>query len=119
MATSTNKVVNIIPTFGTSTTNVSYSVDVKETEKNGITTSEEAIINEHLDFIKKYIRLDTVGENKINLVVGKTVVSVIDLSKLVAGGGGTSSSEFEISRDEDDPEIVIVNVKDPEVDPDD
>ena len=116
MAVSTNKVVNIIPTFGTSTTNVSYSVDVKETEKNGITTSEEAIINEHLDFIKKYIRLDTVGENKINLVVGKTVVSVIDLSKLVAGGTG-ASSEFEISRDVDDPEIVIVNVKDPEVDP--
>ena len=116
MATSTNKVVNIIPTFGTSTVNVSYSVDVNETEKNGITTSEEAIINEHLDFIKKYIRLDTVGENKINLVVGKTVVSVIDLSKLVAGGTG-ASSEFEISRDEDDPEIVIVNVKDPEVDP--
>ena len=119
MAANTNKVVNIIPTFGTSTVNVSYSVDVKETEKNGITTSEEAIINEHLDFIKKYIRLDTVGENKINLVVGKTVVSVIDLSKLVAGGGTSSSSEFEISRDEDDPEIVIVNVKDPEVDPDD
>ena len=116
MAVSTNKVVNIIPTFGTSTTNVSYSVDVKETEKNGITTSEEAIINEHLDFIKKYIRLDTVGDNKINLVVGKTVVSVIDLSKLVAGGTG-ASSEFEISRDVDDPEIVIVNVKDPEVDP--
>ena len=116
MAANTNKVVNIIPTFGTSTTNVSYSVDVKETEKNGITTSEEAIINEHLDFIKKYIRLDTVGDNKINLVVGKTVVSVIDLSKLVAGGTG-ASSEFEISRDEDDPEIVIVNVKDPEVDP--
>ena len=116
MAVSTNKVVNIIPTFGTSTTNVSYSVDVKETEKNGITTSEEAIINDHLDFIKKYIRLDTVGENKINLVVGKTVVSVIDLSKLVAGGTG-ASSEFEISRDVDDPEIVIVNVKDPEVDP--
>ena len=118
MAVSTNKVVNIIPTFGTSTTNVSYSVDVKETERNGITTSEEAITNEHLDFIKKYIRLDTVGDNKINLVVGKTVVSVIDLSKLVAGGTG-ASSEFEISRDEDDPEIVIVNVKDPEVDPDD
>ena len=118
MAANTNKVVNIIPTFGTSTTNVSYSVDVKETEKNGITTSEEAIINEHLDFIKKYIRLDTVGDNKINLVVGKTVVSVIDLSKLVAGGTG-ASSEFEISRDEDDPEIVIVNVKDPEVNPDD
>ena len=118
MAVSTNKVVNIIPTFGTSTTNVSYSVDVKETEKNGITTSEEAIINEHLDFIKKYIRLDTVGDNKINLVVGKTVVSVIDLSKLVAGGTG-ASSEFEISRDVDDPEIVIVNVKDPEVDPND
>lgn len=118
MAANTNKVVNIIPTFGTSTTNVSYSVDVKETERNGITTSEEAITNEHLDFIKKYIRLDTVGDNKINLVVGKTVVSVIDLSKLVAGGG-TSSSEFEITRDEDDPEIVIVNVKDPEVDPDD
>ena len=116
MAVSTNKVVNIIPTFGTSTTNVSYSVDVKETERNGITTSEEAITNEHLDFIKKYIRLDTVGDNKINLVVGKTVVSVIDLSKLVAGGTG-ASSEFEISRDEDDPEIVIVNVKDPEVDP--
>lgn len=116
MAVNTNKVVNIIPTFGTSTVNVSYSVDVNETEKNGITTSEEAIINEHLDFIKKYIRLDTVGENKINLVVGKTVVSVIDLSKLVAGGTG-ASSEFEISRDEDDPEIVIVNVKDPEVDP--
>ena len=116
MAANTNKVVNIIPTFGTSTVNVSYSVDVNETEKNGITTSEEAIINEHLDFIKKYIRLDTVGENKINLVVGKTVVSVIDLSKLVAGGTG-ASSEFEISRDEDDPEIVIVNVKDPEVDP--
>ena len=116
MAANTNKVVNIIPTFGTSTTNVSYSVDVKETEKNGITTSEEAIINEHLDFIKKYIRLDTVGDNKINLVVGKTVVSVIDLSKLVAGGTG-ASSEFEISRDVDDPEIVIVNVKDPEVDP--
>lgn len=118
MAANTNKVVNIIPTFGTSTVNVSYSVDVNETEKNGITTSEEAIINEHLDFIKKYIRLDTVGENKINLVVGKTVVSVIDLSKLVAGGTG-ASSEFEISRDEDDPEIVIVNVKDPEVDPND
>ena len=116
MAVSTNKVVNIIPTFGTSTTNVSYSVDVKETERNGITTSEEAITNEHLDFIKKCIRLDTVGDNKINLVVGKTVVSVIDLSKLVAGGTG-ASSEFEISRDEDDPEIVIVNVKDPEVDP--
>ena len=116
MAVSTNKVVNIIPTFGTSTTNVSYSVDVKETERNGITTSEEAITNEHLDFIKKYIRLDTVGDNKINLVVGKTVVSVIDLSKLVAGGTG-ASSEFEISRDVDDPEIVIVNVKDPEVDP--
>ena len=116
MAANTNKVVNIIPTFGTSTVNVSYSVDVNETEKNGITTSEEAIINEHLDFIKKYIRLDTVGENKINLVVGKTVVSVIDLSKLVAGGTG-ASSEFEISRDVDDPEIVIVNVKDPEVDP--
>lgn len=116
MAVNTNKVVNIIPTFGTSTVNVSYSVDTNETEKNGITTSEEAIINEHLDFIKKYIRLDTVGENKINLVVGKTVVSVIDLSKLVAGGTG-ASSEFEISRDEDDPEIVIVNVKDPEVDP--
>ena len=116
MAANTNKVVNIIPTFGTSTTNVSYSVDVKETERNGITTSEEAITNEHLDFIKKYIRLDTVGDNKINLVVGKTVVSVIDLSKLVAGGTG-ASSEFEISRDEDDPEIVIVNVKDPEVDP--
>ena len=118
MAANTNKVVNIIPTFGTSTVNVSYSVDVNETEKNGITTSEEAIINEHLDFIKKYIRLDTVGENKINLVVGKTVVSVIDLSKLVAGGTG-ASSEFEISRDVDDPEIVIVNVKDPEVDPND
>lgn len=116
MAANTNKVVNIIPTFGTSTVNVSYSVDVNETEKNGITTSEEAIINEHLDFIKKYIRLDTVGDNKINLVVGKTVVSVIDLSKLVAGGTG-ASSEFEISRDEYDPEIVIVNVKDPEVDP--
>ena len=116
MAVSTNKVVNIIPTFGTSTTNVSYSVDVKETERNGITTSEEAITNEHLDFIKKYIRLDTVGDNKINLVVGKTVVSVIDLSKLVAGGT-SASSEFEISRDEVDPEIVIVNVKDPEVDP--
>ena len=118
MAVSTNKVVNIIPTFGTSTTNVSYSVDVKETERNGITTSEEAITNEHLDFIKKYIRLDTVGDNKINLVVGKTVVSVIDLSKLVAGGTG-ASSEFEISRDEDDPETVIVNVKDPETDPND
>ena len=34
MAVSTNKVVNIIPTFGTSTVNVSYSVDVNETEKN-------------------------------------------------------------------------------------
>ena len=116
MATSTNKVVNIIPTFGTSTTNVSYSVDVNENEKtNFSTTSEEALINEHLDFIKKYVRLDTVGDNKINLVIGKTVVSVIDLSKLSAGSGG--SSEFEITRDEDDPEIVIVNVKDPEVDP--
>ena len=115
MATSTNKVVNIIPTFGTSTTNVSYSVDVNENEKtNFSTTSEEALINEHLDFIKKYVRLDTVGDNKINLVIGKTVVSVIDLSKLTAGSG---SSEFEISRDVDDPEIVIVNVKDPEVDP--
>ncbi len=119
MATSTNKVVNIIPTFGTSTTNVSYSVDVNENEKtNFSTTSEEALINEHLDFIKKYVRLDTVGDNKINLVIGKTVVSVIDLSKLVAGGTG-ASSEFEISRDVDDPEIVIVNVKDPEVDPND
>ena len=115
MATNTNKVVNIIPTFGTSTTNVSYSVDVNENEKtNFSTTSEEALINEHLDFIKKYVRLDTVGDNKINLVIGKTVVSVIDLSKLAAG---STATEFEITRDVDDPETVIVNVKDPDVDP--
>ena len=90
MAANTNKVVNIIPTFGTSTTNVSYSVDVNENEKtNFSTTSEEALTNEHLDFIKKYVRLDTVGDSKINLVIGKTVVSVIDLSKLAAGSTAT------------------------------
>ena len=116
MATSTNKVVNIIPTFGNSTNNVSYSVDVNETEATTYASSDQAQINEHLDFIKKYVRIDTVGTDKINLVVGKTVVSTIDLSKLTAG---SASTEFEVVRDDVDPETIIVNVKDPVTDPDD